>query len=126
MPLPPDAVAVAVALLDPLHKIFEWVAVIVNAGGSTMLVVAVPVQPIASAMVTVYVPLTKLFVVDALPPEGDQVYVYPPVPPDAVTVPDATPQKPGPFVIVPVTAEGSVIVILFEPVQPFESVKLTV
>jgi hypothetical protein len=64
------------------------VPVVVNAGGCVIVNVRLPVQPLASVTVTVYVPGHNPVAVAALPPEGAHEYVYGPVPPVTVALAD--------------------------------------
>jgi len=67
--------------------------VAVNAEGSARLTVVVSVQPLTSVTVTVYAPPARLFAIESVPPEGDQLNVKFGVPPLAETcaVPFAAP-----------------------------------
>jgi hypothetical protein len=74
--------------------------------------------------VQVYVPATRPEAVAAVPPLGDQEYVYAPVPPPAlhVAVPLFPPQVVFVAVEAAVTAPGSVITTEAPMEQPFASV----
>jgi hypothetical protein len=69
-----------------------------------------------------------LFAVAAEPPVGAHEYVYPPAPPDGLTVADPVldPQFVGVDEEVEVIAAGSVIFALAVAVHPFASVMVTV
>jgi hypothetical protein len=99
------------------------------AGGCVMLKVRVVVQPLASVIVTVYVPAQRPVVDEAVPPEGAQEYVYGAVPPEGIT--DAAPvHKPLHnmlvCVCVAVNAGGCVMEYVRVDVHPLASVTVTV
>jgi hypothetical protein len=69
--VPPLGVTVA----DPVliaHPVGELVAVAESTVGSVMLNVAVPVHPLLSVIVHVYVPIAIALDVEPVPPDGDQ------------------------------------------------------
>jgi hypothetical protein len=83
--------------------------VAVSAVGCVTVVDAVVVHPFASVTVTVYPPAVRPVAEEPVPPEGAHEYVYPEVPPDAVT--EAEPvlppkQSTGDEVAVAVSAGG--------------------
>ena len=90
----------------------------------------VVVHPLPSVTVTVYEPPLREEAVVPVPPEGDQLYVYPPLPPLALTVAD--PLLPPLQVtllmedIVATIAAGCVIVAVVLAVQLCASVTVTV
>lgn len=88
------------------------------------VVVPVVVQPFASVTVQVYEPAARLFAVDAVPPDGAQLYVYGPVPPLSVTeaVPVLVLHPVGVEVALALSAAGSVMVTVCVVVQPASSV----
>jgi len=101
-----------------------------RAAGSEIVKICVAVQELESVTVTVYVPAANPVAVAAVPPEGDQEYVYEPVPPLTLTV--AEPLVP-PLQETLICAEaevtraaGCMIVKLCVAVHEFASVTVTV
>ena len=70
--VPPFALTVAVPSVPALQLTLVLVTVDVNAAGSFTVVFAVVEHPLASVMVTVYVPADRLFAAAPVPPDGDQ------------------------------------------------------
>ena len=130
-PAPPPAVTVAEPFVPPKQETFV-VAVIfaVTCVGCEIVVVAVCVHPPASVTSTVYVPTPNPVAVAPVPPEGVQLYVYPPEPPLAVTVADPfVPPKQETFVVAVIFAVGApalAMVVVAVRVHPFASVTVTV
>ena len=73
-----------VLLVQPVWAELAVTTIVV---GSVMMTVCVEVQPLASVIVTVYVPAHNPVAVTVVPPLGAQLYPKLPVPPDAVIVP---------------------------------------
>ena len=106
VPVPPVADAVADPLAPPKHETFVGVPIdATKAVGCVMVVVSVSVQPLASVIVTVYVPAVNEEAVAEEPPPPDHAYVLVPVPPVAEAVADPLePPKQDTFVVVPMLA----------------------
>jgi hypothetical protein len=129
--VPPPGVTVAEPLLPPKQETLVVAEIVaVTCVGCVIFAVVVRVHPFASVTVTVYVPLANPDTVAPVPPDGAQVYVYPPTPPPGVTVAEPLlPPKQETFVvaeIVAVTCVGCVIVAVVVTEHPFASVTVTV
>ncbi len=85
-PVPPLTVAVAVPVAPPLQDTFVWLGVIASTAGWVIVTLVVPVHPLASFAVIVYVPGARpvKLPLDWKEPPSEKVIV--PVPPVAVTV----------------------------------------
>lgn len=123
IPVPPVAAAEAPPL--PVPQPGDVVEVTAMAAGSVIVTICVPVHPFASVIVHVYDPVPRLEAVAAVPPEGVQLYVYGPVPPEGVMV-DEPLLPPLQLILVvaaaPATAAGAVMVNDCVVVQLFASV----
>jgi len=130
VPVPPVADAVADPLAPPKHETFVGVPIdATKAVGCVMVVVSVSVQPLASVIVTVYVPAANPELIAAVPPLL-HAYVYAVVPPEAEAVADPS-DAPLQLTLVgvpmaAVNTVGCVIVTVSVSVQPFASVTVTV
>jgi len=128
--VPPEAEAVAEPFAAP--HVASVVASILTVGSPRSLIVAVAVDehPLASVIVTVYVPASSpVAVADVCAGDVSQLYVYGAVPPEAKAVaePFAAPQVAS--VVASILAEGppmSLIVAVAMAEHPFASVIVTV
>ena len=129
VPVPPVTVAVALPVEAPWQATFVCVGVKLNAVGSVMVYDWLIWQLLASVTVTVYVPAARPLDVAAVPPLGDQLYVYALVPPVTVAVAEPfIPLLQLTLVCVGViaSAAGSVMVKLCVVWQVLPSVMVTV
>jgi hypothetical protein len=131
-PAPPVVETDAVPVAPPLHSTGVATAVEVNAGGCVSVTVAIDEQPFASVTVQVHEPAVRP-VTEGVPSPvglpGVQLYVYGPVPPEALTVAEPLlPPKQRIFaeaVMVAVGEPAFVIVMVRVIVHPFASVTTT-
>ena len=90
------------------------------------VVVAVDTQPRVSVTVQVYVPGQSPPMVNEIPPEGAQLTVYTPDPPDAETLAVPEQAQVGVDDALDVSSAGSVMVTETWSVQPLASVTVQV
>lgn len=62
--MPPEAEAEALPVEAPEQLTFTWEFIMLMGGGSTMVIVPVPLQPLLSVTVTVYIPALRLLIED--------------------------------------------------------------
>ena len=100
----------------------------VTGGACVTVNVCVPVQPLASVTVTVYVPAARPVGFAVVPTFGFQAYVYGPVPPEGVTAiaPLFAPLQDR-LVMLPVAVTGVALLIVKVAVEvhPASSVTVT-
>ena len=83
--IPPEALTVALPFAFPLHLSFDvTLEVNVRLPPEVSVADAVPVHPLWSVTVIVYVPPLKPVAVIFVPPDGVHAYVYGDVPPETV------------------------------------------
>ena len=130
-PVPPEAAIVAAPLLPALQETFVCETVFTTiAVGCVIVNVLLAEHAFASVTVQVYVPAIKPEAVIPVPPNGVQLYVNAPVPPEADIV--AAPLLPAlqeTFVCetaFTTITDGCVIVNVLDAAQPFASVTVQV
>jgi hypothetical protein len=104
---------VACPFVPPKQDAFTLVVVAASTGGCVIVTVCVIIQPFASVIVQVYVPIARPVAVALVPPVGNHAYVYAGVPPPTLTVAvPFDPPKQETFVCVAETVNAAGCVML--------------